>query len=296
MSTLDWSSAITRVLIRGGLGNQLFQLTAGLLVSELHQSPLTLIYSEGVKGANVHGDSLKQIRTHQFSIREIQADLTATSVRVSTWLSRRSLAVKLLPYFETQELGYSPTVFSLRKGVTLIGYFQSYRYLEKLCSLRSERFVVIPRDFSNTLNRYLHEIKESNPIALHVRRGDYVGNKSTGLLSQKYYADSLELMNSRGRDVWVFSDDINGARELLGSLSHPNWKWIDSLNLKSSSQTLYAMSMFSDIIIANSTLSWWAASVNKTSKVIAPGKWFANRTDPIDLISPQWLRVESNWI
>jgi hypothetical protein len=270
-------------------------LTAGLLVSELQKSPLSLIYGGGAKGAMAHGESLKDLTFNQSPIREIDIDMNSLSVRASTWLSRKSMAISRLPYFEIKELGYTPTIYRLKQDVTLIGYFQSYRYLEDLFDIKKERLNVQPRVFSNTLCRYLNEIESSKPIALHVRRGDYVGNSSTGLLSQAYYANSLELMASKGRDVWVFSDNIQEAREMLRGVSNPNWKWIDPLNLQSPSQTLYAMSMCPDIITANSTFSWWAASLNKTSNVIAPQKWFANQDDPIDLISPKWIRVTSSW-
>jgi hypothetical protein len=270
-------------------------LTAGLLVSELQKSPLSLIYGGGAKGAMAHGESLKHLTFNQSPVKENDTDMNSLSVRVSTWLSRKGMAISQLPYFEITELGYSPTVYKLKQDVTLIGYFQSYRYLEDLCVIKKESFNVQPRVFSKTLYQYLNEIESSNPIALHVRRGDYVGNSSTGLLSRAYYANSLELMASKGRDVWVFSDNIQDAREMLRGVSNPKWKWIDSLNLQSSSQTLYAMSMCPDIIIANSTFSWWAASLNKASNVIAPRKWFANQADPIDLISPEWMRVTSSW-
>ncbi len=271
-------------------------MTAGLLVSQINESPLNLIYARGAKGAFSHGESLKQFKIKDVSIGESEINIESLNARAFRWLSRSGVATSYLPYYEQSELGFSEEIYKLRKNVTLLGYFQSYRYLEQFSKLNKDGLTVEPQVFSRTLKNFLRQIEFTDPIALHVRRGDYVGNKSTGLLSDQYYREALDILASKDREVWVFSDDIQEARKLLLKMSCPNWKWIDSSNLDSSTQTLYAMSMCSDIIIANSTFSWWAANLNRKSGVVAPKKWFANQTDPIDLIPEQWHRVNSNWV
>ena len=59
-----------KVFIRGGIGNQLFQLSARLLVSELQKLPLNLIYARGTKGAYANRESLKHFTINHKAIGE----------------------------------------------------------------------------------------------------------------------------------------------------------------------------------------------------------------------------------
>jgi len=56
------------------------------------------------------------------------------------------------------------------------------------------------------------------------------------------------------------------------------------------------MSLASSNIIANSTYSWWGATLNRSnSEVIAPMKWFRSMKDPELLYPPRWKLIESKW-
>jgi hypothetical protein len=51
------------------------------------------------------------------------------------------------------------------------------------------------------------------------------------------------------------------------------------------------------MVIANSTYSWWAATLGNPNKTIAcPSKWFAQMVDPEDLYPEGWIKVSSEWI
>ena len=139
-------------------------------------------------------------------------------------------------------------------------------------------------------------------LGIHVRRGDYVGNAGIGTLSVSYYEAAAEELRSRGASwdaIWIFSDDATRVEnEFQGFLSGKEKLIFVEPPLESHAfESLLLLSRSSYSIIANSTFSWWAATLGNPDKTIAcPSKWFAEMEDPRDLYPPNWIRVPSAWI
>ena len=154
--------------------------------------------------------------------------------------------------------------------VSLQGYFQTEKYFKHIESEIREDFA-----FKDEVLTPCKEMIGSveNPIALHIRRGDYVKNSDNHpVCSMDYYKAALEHYFDSDRNVIVFSDDP---------------KWCNDQDLFSGDRFMISenednridlclMSLCNDFIIANSTYSWWGAwlSSNKDKKVIAPLQWF----------------------
>ena len=73
---------------------------------------------------------------------------------------------------------------------------------------------------------------------------------------------------------------------------------ITFVDTKKDISDLYLMSKFKNIIIANSTFSWWAAYLGlQNKKVLAPIEWFGkkrtnnNLVETKDLMPDNWLRI-----
>ena len=132
-----------------------------------------------------------------------------------------------------------------------------------------------------------------NPIALHVRRTDYVTNSANHPpCTLAYYEKALSHFDAH-RNVIVFSDDPAWCNEQeLFSGEHFMISENDDNRVD-----LCLMSLCDDFIIANSTYSWWGAwlSANKDKKVIAPVQWFGTGYtkdhDTSDLIPNGWTRI-----
>ena len=174
----------------------------------------------------------------------------------------------------------------------LIGYFQTEKYFKHIeTEIRS--------DFSfkeEFLSSY-EEIKDmfDNPIALHIRRGDFLINSANHYnLSLDYYRTALSQFESN-RQVVIFSDDTRWCKEqeLFADdrflVCETNNSYVD----------LCIMSKCSDFIIANSTFSWWGAWLcdNKNKVVLYPDKWFGpNNKDKStkDLFPDEWRVINEN--
>lgn len=132
-------------------------------------------------------------------------------------------------------------------------------------------------------------------VAVHVRLGDYEGLSETfGLLSTDYYSAALDSIGvSSGSRVVVFSNDPIGAKSLLEeplkglevTFKEPADSPVDDLSL---------MATYRDLIIANSSFSYWAGMLGRNN-VYAPDKWFRSLDDPSELHPPYWKLIESAW-
>jgi len=175
--------------------------------------------------------------------------------------------------------------------VSLQGYFQTEKYFKHIeHQIRAEYTFV--DDILEPCKEMISGI--DNPIALHIRRGDYVINSENHFnLPLEYYEAALKHFND-DRNVIVFSDDSKWCHQQ--SLFSDD-RFIISDN-DDNRVDLCLMSLCNDFIIANSTYSWWGAwlSSNKNKKVIAPVQWFGKTGytkdhNTKDLIPDTWTRI-----
>ena len=135
-----------------------------------------------------------------------------------------------------------------------------------------------------------------NPIALHVRRTDYIQNAENHFnLPIEYYEAALKRFDAN-RNVIVFSDDPLWCHD---EALFADDRFIISEN-EDNRVDLCLMSLCDDFIIANSTYSWWGAwlSSNKEKKVIAPVQWFGKTGytkdhNTKDLIPDDWIKISA---
>lgn len=78
---------------------------------------------------------------------------------------------------------------------------------------------------SDSYKSYLQKIKQAkNPVAVHVRRGDYVDNKEVnefiGVCAPQYYVDVINILNKNVDEpvFYIFSDDMDFAKNCFKGL------------------------------------------------------------------------------
>jgi len=177
-------------------------------------------------------------------------------------------------YVQENGFSFNKDLFKIdnTENVSLYGFFQTEKYFKHI---QKE----IRKDFT-----FKDEIKDecddlikqfTNPIALHVRRGDFVwNNKNHPPLGLDYYESALKLFDS-DREVIIFSDDTEWCKdqELFAD---------DRFAVAEGGDQFYDMCLMSlcdDFIIANSTFSWWGAWLANRGKVVAPKQWFGEALD-----------------
>ena len=165
-------------------------------------------------------------------------------------------------------------------GITLMGFFQSYRYLDHPDAIPTMKKLIGYHD------------KEPIPgVAIHVRRGDYVQLKNTfPCLPIDYYNISLRCFHNP-MNVTVFSDDIEWCKSEFP-------QWFKYHQTGDPVDDLFYMSQFEHQIIANSSYSYWAAMLNPNpNKIVVcphytqyygPGNAHLNTKE---LYPPSWRQI-----
>ena len=221
---------------------------------------------------------------------------------LTRFFSNRKVQLKILRQYQSSVVGYDPELDNLKPPITISGYFQTWKYYEAL----KDRNLVPEINIVNPSEWFLLMLEElrahSRILGIHVRRGDYVGNHNFGALSVVYYEAAVEELVSRGVTwdaIWVFSDDLPLIQSefCASNITKKNVRFIDPPPESHSAESLLLMSKCSSLIIANSTFSWWAATLGNPEKItVCPSRWFAKMDEPRDLYPESWIPVRSSWV
>ncbi len=196
-----------------------------------------------------------------------------------------------------REKGHEYNEIPRKEQIAFEGYWQSYKYFEKY---RPQ----IIEAFKPTIdNQVKKEIASSIPegiVAIHVRRGDYVGQENMHpVVTMGYLTRAIKHFNYlKYFRFLVFSDDIAWCKEHLNNERIVGSRFRYSEN-RTAQEDMYAMSICSHNIISNSTYSWWAAWFNANPKkiVVTPHEddWFGpdyKHLNVSDLLPADWIRIK----
>ena len=305
----------SEVLSIGGLGNQLFQLAAGLHFSGANE--LSFDYSahqKGIEGSKDLSEFLIPSHvqlTNSFKFDLIQKKIINFCIRMSSSVSEKIIMkdfrLRIIPILQAVLGWIYPGNWKVNLGVGFdenhdlspsnyhIGYFQTRRYFDDAQVQQSMRDLRL-RNPSEPFIKNCAELVNMDSLVVHIRLGDYVNESNFGIPSKKYFHDSIiELWNlnifSR---ISLFSNDIFAALEYIPS-SLQEHLWMPSKRLTSAAETLELMRHGKGYVLSNSSFSWWAAALSYTDtpSVICPTPWFQKKTEPVDLVPKEWTRKSS---
>jgi hypothetical protein len=72
--------------------------------------------------------------------------------------------------------GYDPVLGDLGRDKLIQGYFQTFRYYISLVTLNPEVSLVRPNKKCSQLLNFDRKMANENPVVIHLRQGEYVGN------------------------------------------------------------------------------------------------------------------------
>ncbi len=291
------------VRLNGGLGNQLFQYAAAFALARKNGSALKIDLSafDFQRGSN---DTIRAPDILQFSVTAPVASVAEADAQRNPLgiVSRgtRFVRQRILKQYHSD---WHPEILSLKGAIYLEGYFQCEKYfIDELNPLLLE--LSLRPSFAAELELLRQRIDSlSNPVSLHVRRGDYVSDRRISALhnicTADYYHRALAELKGRVGEfnLVVFSDDVTWVKENLAldnKSLYISGKQTSSGGILSAPQELFLMSRCKHHIISNSTFSWWGAYLNRRSDkiVVAPGLWNRSKIDShMNILPPSWLRL-----
>ena len=295
--------AAARVILArlfGGLGNQMFQYAcarrlAHRLGTEL-KLDLSTAESYGPRKYALDGLNISAQLATAAAVKSIQR-----RARISDHLPRRLL--DRIPgwryeVFRERSFAFDPAVLELRGNILLEGYWQSERYFADIADIVRLEFSPAAAPAAGAASHQAN-IRDTNAVSVHVRRGDYVSNPGAnryhGVCDLDYYRRAVEIITRTEPQphFFVFSDDPEWAAQNL-RLGFPTVVVESAGGDDGARADLHLMSLCRHHIIANSSFSWWGAWLNPKpeKKVVAPQKWFAaGARDTRDLVPADWMRI-----
>ena len=179
------------------------------------------------------------------------------------------------------------------------GYFQRPEYLEAI-QHKGLLTSVQPLAPSAWFKEMTSSVMGHETVGVHVRRGDFLTEAGPGALSAQYYASILADKRIRkNAKVLVFSDSIDQVQiEFSNYDLGVDVEFVRPPKGASPVESLALLSMFSTLVISNSTFSWWAAKTGNLQKsVISPNVWAETGSPAHDVLNdPNWELRESSWI
>jgi hypothetical protein len=321
------------VNLKGGLGNQMFQYACGRALSLRNKA-------RGAIGTlRLDDTGFDRIKAQAGAITKRSYDLGAWNIQARIASPEEIHCVKYplgfiskaVRFFRAKALrefniGFDPSVLALGDKVYLDGFWQTEKYFKDFeAEIRNDFTLAKPPGAA--AQKWFHSIgKARNSVSLHVRRGDYVNDASTGAhhgsCGKDYYEKAVmeiaQRLNERrttasalapatstrkGKktkpaesvaipNIFVFSDDIAWAK---ANLAFPCPTFFVSSPELQPFEEMVLMSACRHHIIANSTFSWWGAWLgqNDDKMVIAPARWALEHNDDWykDIIPESWIRI-----
>ncbi len=262
-------------ILKGRIGNNLFQIAAGYTLAVRNNSDFTAYIPDFILPEPDKCTLKKYLE--QFN------DNLLRKIRFTEHLPNGCEI-----YHEPEDLSFKEIPF--KNELVINGYFQSEKYFDK--KLVRDLFSIDKSTAKYIESRY-GEILKKGITSINIRRGDFVSRPHLHpVCSMKYFKEAVEYFG-RNSDFFVISDDIEWCkRQFKGE----NYFFIED---EPPAIDLYLQTLCSNNIISNSSFSWWSAwlNLNPVKTVIAPGENWTGKLNPYrnnkDLLPSEWLQFQN---
>ena len=265
---------LTFIRLHGGLGNQLFQVATGLSYCKKNNSLPILVYDE--KWCS-HFNINKSLNTLFKNINKLSyTDFEKLDIDYKLIKPENNL-LDAYKYFSL------PEIKTIKNNVLLDGYFQNIQYFYD--NLEEIKNLILDDDYIDSIKKKYMGIE--NEYFIHIRRGDYIGNKLYEIDYDTYFSSAINILihcnnnnkNNNKLRLNVLSNDIeycklyNVLNKFSSEIDITFIEGVDEI------ESFYLMTQCVGGILSNSSYSWWASYINNNDdkKFIMPKKWIDNK-------------------
>lgn len=289
------------VVIKGGLGNQLFQWTyAHSLQAKDPFYPAQFYYGHHYQNANLELQAIFNTCPHVLNQGVLSPTREYLSLS-SEWLWSKKpgkrMAESILGYVQEDPRTDKPQVANLPSNAKIIsGFFQKNCYSDT--SMGAVELEILPHATRIAEGLITSGLIPQRYSVLHIRTGEYSARSSSdpsfiGNLDEKYFLENLDKL--KAEYLVVLTENADHIPDLLNKIK-PNLV-LDS-HQQNAWETLGTMALCESMIGANSSLSWWGAKLAsfKGAETWLPSNWSAwNNIDSVGYRFPTLNLIESSW-
>lgn len=272
------------VKLMGGIGNQLFQyFLYETFVALNYETHLDISHFELIRDHGGHSiTTLLEINSEK-----IIDSRHALYKKIKNY-ARKGRFQKFINtnynyHFIEKKYDYSWNINRLKilinqPSITYVeGYFQDINYFYNI----DPQKLLEPLFSKLMINQeYLTDLRNSNSISLHIRRGDYIGSSlELRVIEKDYIEKAIKLIvDKTGLEytIYIFSDDITWCKNSLDYIKNKKI-YVEKNTGLDSIKDVYFMSLCNHNIISASTFSWWGAYLNSNkNKIVVAPRFFYN--------------------
>jgi hypothetical protein len=280
------------VKIMGGLGNQMFQYALGRHLAIINKTDLKLDISF-YKENNLRKLRLQNLKTVYSTVNiseipHLKQNKPLNKIQKLFY----SMTDNKLKIYDENIFTFKKEILKIKDNCYLFGYWQSEKYFLNIKEILKNDFL-LKSSLNESITYFSSLIINSCSVSLHIRRGDYQGNKTHPIIQIEYYINAIDIIKQKTNEkiiLFIFSDDIDWCK--INLKLYDNHYFVCE---NKDYEDLYLISLCKHHIIANSTFSWWGAWLSNyaNKEVIAPLKWFQDgiSLSTKDLIPVNWIRI-----
>lgn len=297
------------VVLKGGLGNQLFCYAAARRLAWVNQAELVIDHITGFRQDHQYQ------RKYALDVFNITARFATPEERMEPFgRIRRYFARKIanqLPlnkqrYIHQVGVKFDPDILSLnlQEGMTYFDAFgQSEMYFSDIFEIINQDLTMAePNDQNNS--DILKKIDKNESVAIHIRWFNLDDISHFTNISLSYYAKAISFVrNLISNPHFIIISDYPDLAEIKLSplLKEQSYSVVKhNMSAKNSLVDFYLMRQCHHFIISNSTFAWWAAWLgeksNTRSLIIAPNQTLEPSSNVTawgfpKLIPERWIKL-----
>ena len=272
-----FSRKTTVIRLCGGLGNQIFQLGAGLLLNK--NTPMEkIILDDSALGK--YKIKRENELLNFFDLTKLDLKVEFKNPVLAKFRIPKLFPLNISKFPLVSDKNFKTMLLNPNNSFLLLdGYFQGCLTQEKFDEeIKLLQNIFIP-----------NKIEKKDGCVMHIRGGDFITLGWSSVTPKEYYIKAIELMKRKYQQnkFYIVTDDREYSKIILDELD-VNYEFIGN----SMHEDFRLIGSFKYRILSSSTFAIWASALgnNDRSVIMAPRYWMPNRERKTYL--PNELRIE----